>query len=92
MGRKDYRSQRGEGHQENSLTQSAKYKYGSYGLTKAELIITEPAWVCTSSFLCMLCLLNLCFLGHPNSGSGVISDSFGCSWDLFLPMSCLAQS
>ena len=47
--------------------------------------IMKSPWVCTRFSACMLC-------GTPNTGNGVISNSFAYSWDHFPPIGLPSSS
>ena len=44
-GRKDYRSQKGQGHVRTQPTESINQGQGSQGLVETEATITDPVWV-----------------------------------------------
>lgn len=64
-------------------------KQGPWGLTETSAAITESAWVCTRSSVCVLWLIAWCLGETPNSESGGVSDSIAYSWDHFPPSGLL---
>jgi len=76
----DCRSQRGCGHQENTVCKINQARLKE--LTETEVAIMQVAWV---SLHIGYGGLAWGFCGTPYSGSRGVSDSFACSWHPFLP-------